>query len=94
MGPQGQKPLVVNAVVVGPFEEEEEGTSIANDVVNVKARSGSESGHPKLSKVCGHEESVGPNIELIKQSNTHIHSPPVQDKYLGPKWLIRCWPSA
>jgi len=29
-------PLVVNGVVVGPFEEEEEGTGIASDVVKVK----------------------------------------------------------
>jgi len=32
----GHKPLVVNVVVVGPFEEEEEGTGIASDVVKVK----------------------------------------------------------
>ena len=28
--------MVVNGVVAGPFEEEEEGTSITSDVVNVK----------------------------------------------------------
>jgi len=28
--PPGQKPLVVNGVVVGPFEEEEEGTGIGS----------------------------------------------------------------
>ena len=33
--PPGHKPLVVNVVVVGPFEEEEERTSIASDVVKV-----------------------------------------------------------
>jgi len=32
----GRKPLVVNVVVVGPFEEEEEGTGIASDVVKVE----------------------------------------------------------
>ena len=32
----GHKPLVVNVVVVGPFEEEEEGTGIASDVIKVK----------------------------------------------------------
>jgi len=31
-----QKPLVVNGVVVGPFEEEEEGTDIASDVVKIE----------------------------------------------------------
>ena len=36
MEPPGHKPLVVNVVVVGPFEEEEEGTGIASDVVKVK----------------------------------------------------------
>ena len=34
--PPGQKPLVVNGVVVGLFEEEEEGTGVASDVVKVK----------------------------------------------------------
>ena len=34
--PPGQTPLVVNRVVVGPFEEEEMGTAIASDVVKVK----------------------------------------------------------
>ena len=29
-------PLVVNVVVVGPFEEEEEGIGIASDVVKVE----------------------------------------------------------
>jgi len=28
--------MVVNGVVMGPFEEEEEGTGIASDVVKVK----------------------------------------------------------
>jgi len=32
----GHKPLVVNIVVVGLFEEEEEGTSVASDVVKVE----------------------------------------------------------
>jgi len=30
------KPIVINVTVVGPFEEEEEGTGIASDVVKVK----------------------------------------------------------
>jgi len=34
--PSGPKPLVVNGVVVGPFEEEEEGTGVASDVVKVE----------------------------------------------------------
>jgi len=32
----GHKSLVVNIVVVGPFEKEEEGTGIPSDVVKVK----------------------------------------------------------
>ena len=32
----GHKALVVNEVVVGPFEEEEEGTSVTSDLVKVK----------------------------------------------------------
>jgi len=34
--PPERKPLVVNGVVVGPFEEEEEGTGVASDVAKVK----------------------------------------------------------
>ena len=36
LGYTGQKTLVVNGVVVGPFEEEEEGTGVASDVVKVQ----------------------------------------------------------
>ena len=32
----GYKPLVVNVVVLGPSEEEEEGTGVASDVVKVQ----------------------------------------------------------
>jgi len=35
--PPGHKPLVVNVVVVGLFEEEEEGTGVASDVVKVQS---------------------------------------------------------
>ena len=35
-GAASTKVLVVNGVVVGPFEEKEEGTGIASDVLNVK----------------------------------------------------------
>ena len=34
--PPGHKPLVVTIVVVGPFEEEEEGTSVASNVFKVQ----------------------------------------------------------
>ena len=34
--PPWLKPMVVNGTVVGPFEEEEEGTGIASDVVKVQ----------------------------------------------------------
>jgi len=37
--------MVVNGVVVGPFEEEEEGTGIVSDVVKVK---GEDPGTPGL----------------------------------------------
>jgi len=32
----GHKPLVINEVVVGPFEQEEEGTGVASGVVKVE----------------------------------------------------------
>jgi len=36
MEPPGHKPLVVNRVVVSPFEEEEEATGVAKDVIKVE----------------------------------------------------------
>ena len=33
--PPGHKPLVANVVVVGPFEEEEEGIGITSDVLQL-----------------------------------------------------------
>jgi len=35
--PPGHKPLVVNVVVVGAFEEEEEGIGVASDIVKAMA---------------------------------------------------------
>jgi len=37
MDPPGHTPLVVNVVVMGPFEEEEEGIGITSEVVKVKS---------------------------------------------------------
>jgi len=37
-GAPGYKSLVVSRVVVGPFEEEEEGTGVTSDVVKVQVR--------------------------------------------------------
>ena len=34
--PPWHTPMVVNVTVVGPFEEEEEGTGVASDVVKVQ----------------------------------------------------------
>ena len=34
--PPWHKPMVVNVTVVGPFEEEEEGTGVPSDVVKVE----------------------------------------------------------
>ena len=50
MEPSGHKPLVVNVVIVGPLEEEEEGNCIASDIVKVK---GGDPANPRLgSEVC------------------------------------------
>ena len=34
--PPGHKPLVVNVIVVGPFEQEDEVTGVVRDVVKVE----------------------------------------------------------
>ena len=43
-GAARHKPLVVNGVVVGPLEEEEEGTGVNSDVVKVKGEDPATSG--------------------------------------------------
>ena len=45
--PPGQKPLVVNVVIVGPFEEEEEGTGVASAVVKVEGEESDTPGYLK-----------------------------------------------
>ena len=52
--PPWHKPLVVNGVVVGPFEEEEEGTGVTSDVVKVE-------GEDPTRRVCG---AVSPDLTL------------------------------
>jgi len=41
------KPLVVNVVGIGPFEEEEEGTSVASDVFEVEGEDPDTQGYPR-----------------------------------------------
>ena len=49
--PPGHKPLVVNVVVVGPFEEEEEGICITSDVVKVQGEDLESPGHLRGDRV-------------------------------------------
>ena len=49
--PPGHKPLVVNVVVVGPFEEEEEGIGITSDVVKVKGEDPDTPGYLRGNRV-------------------------------------------
>jgi len=49
--PTGHKPLVVNIVVVGPFEEEEEGTGVASDVVKVQGEDPDTQGYLREDRV-------------------------------------------
>jgi len=49
--PPGHKSLVVNVVVVGPFEEEEEGTSVDSDVVKVQGEDPDTSGYVRGDRV-------------------------------------------
>ena len=73
MEPPGHKTLVVNGVVVGPFEDEEEGTGIASDVIKVQ---GAESGHPRSPDL---RNDTGTGISPISvqqnKQHTHTHTP-------------------
>ena len=71
----GHKPLVVNVVVVSPFEEEEEGTGVTSDVVQVKGE------NPVTPGSLKRNDSGNVTISqhwLIKQSNTHTVSTPIK----------------
>jgi len=59
--PPGQKPLVVNGVVVGPFEEREKGS----DVVKVK---GDDPANPRLSEG-GQGEEVRRQFSIMGACN-------------------------
>ena len=62
--------MVINVTVVGPFEEEEEGTGIASDVVKVE---GAESGHPRSPEL---RNDTGTAISPISgQQNKATHTP-------------------
>jgi len=69
------KNLFVNVAVVGPFQEEEEWTVIASDVVKVK---GEDPGTPGSLRSVDTGKTLGtvqfPNIASTKQSNAHTHN--------------------
>jgi len=66
--PPGHKPLVVNGVVVGPFEEEEEGTGVTSEVVKVK---GEDPVTPGPLQRNDPGTLTIPQYPVNKQSNTH-----------------------
>jgi len=49
--PPGHKPLVVNVVAVGPFEDEEEGISVASDVVKSEGEDPDTPGYLRADRV-------------------------------------------
>jgi len=69
--PPGHKPLVVNGVVVGSFEEEEEGTGITSDVVKVK---GAESRHPRSPDLRNDTGTAISPISGQQNKTTHTHT--------------------
>ena len=57
--PPGHKPLVVNVIVVGPFEEEEEGIGVASDVVKVEGEGPDTPGYLRVRLGCRRSRIVG-----------------------------------
>jgi len=49
--PPGHKPLVVNVVVVGPFEEEEDGIGVTSNIVKVKGEDPDTPGYQRGGRV-------------------------------------------
>jgi len=69
----GHKPLVVNVVLVGPLEEEEEGTGVASEVVKVEGEDPVTPGYylRSVDTRKARDRNDSPIFGLIKQSNTH-----------------------
>jgi len=59
--PIGHKPLVVNVVVVGAFQEKEEGIGIASDIINVE-------GKDPATSVCLRGDRVGRHVGDFQSS--------------------------
>jgi len=72
--PPGHKPLVVNVVVVGPFEKEEEGTGIASNVVKVEGEDLATPGEylRSVDTRTPRDRNNSPN-QFNKQNNTHLN---------------------
>ena len=63
--------LVVNVVVVGPFEEEEEGTGVSSDVVKVKG----EDDHPRSPTLRNDPGTVTiPQYRFNNKTKSHTHT--------------------
>jgi len=75
MEPPVHEPLIVNVVVVGLFEEEEEGTGIASDVVKVQGEDPDTPGYLR-----------GDRARLRRQRSWFVGASPglAHDEALGP----------
>ena len=69
--PPGHKPLVINKVVVGPFEMEEEETGVASDVVKVEGEDPGTPG-PLIQRMTPGPQRF-PNIRVNK-TKQHTHT--------------------
>ena len=76
----GHKPLVVNVVVVGPFEEEEAGIGITSDVVKVKGEDQDTPGYLKGDRVRRRFRIVGASPLARSWSNPGTVTIP-QDRF-------------
>jgi len=87
MEPPGQKPLIVNGVGVGPFEEEQEGTGITSDVLKVEGRNPGTTGCLRYVDTRNNPGTVKIPQYRVNKTKQHTHTHTRRNEKMIPQFL-------